>query len=234
MSKLQNIVRRTAGLFVEFDESSEGEMGMSRPSEPAAARGVEMAPAPSAPAPAPAAKTVEQIVKETEGPNLDEVNAVPVENKPVFRADGGIDFVGIFQLAGLTPVSFGAEQVLELLAQLPAELPLDAKRATLKVTINAMAKTSQVSSDTIVGDTMRKLAALATYSENFERQANDYIGKAQTEIERLRGEIAKWEKGINDATAKSQMVEQACVAESERLDDVLEFFSLDVPPSRHA
>jgi hypothetical protein len=231
MSKLQNMMRRTAGLFVDFDENADPDMPTPRQREmPAPTSAPVTTPAPSTPAP----KTVEQIVKETEGPNLDQVNAVPVENKPVFRADGGVDFEGIFQLAGLTPVAFGAEQVLDLLAQLPAELPLEAKRATLKVTIGAMAKTSQVSSDTIVGDTMRKLAALATYSENFERQANEYIGKAQAEIERLRGEIAKWEKGIGDATAKSQMVEQACVTESERLDDVLEFFSLDVPPSRHA
>src|SRR5687768_8668090 len=137
MSKLQNMMRRTAGLFVEFDESAEGEMGMSRPAEKAL-EPTTPAPAPHTPAPAPVAKTVEQIVKETEGLNLDQVNAVPVENKPVFRPDGGIDFEGIFQLAGLTPVAFGAEQVLELLSQLPAELPIEAKRATLKVTIGAM------------------------------------------------------------------------------------------------
>ena len=100
MSTLKKMMRRTAGLFVEFEEEDQSTMTpMARP-EPLATPVAE----PKAPA-APTAKTVEQIVRETEGPNLDEVNAVPVENKPIFRADGGIDFEGIYHLAGLKPVA---------------------------------------------------------------------------------------------------------------------------------
>ena len=80
----------------------------------------------------------------------------------------------------------------------------------------------------------RKLAALAAYNESFTKQAEDYSSKAEVEILTLEQQIADKRKAIEDAKAKQTAMYQSCVAESDRLDDVLEFFSLDVPPSKLA
>ena len=49
----------------------------------------------------------------------------------------------------------------------------------------------------------------------------------ETEIERLKANIAT-------AQAKGVAMTEACNHEADRLDDVLEFFTLDAGSSRHA
>lgn len=216
---IRDKLKKAAGLFVEFDEEHQNPT-----------------PADAAPVPAPPMprKTVEEIVKETPGPNLEDIQAKPVENKPVFTPVGEVDFSAIYALAGLTPSSFGADEVLKILSELPAELPLDAKRATMKVTLGAMTSTTGTTAETVVADASRKLAALASYSDGFETQANDFTAKAEAEIVRLQSEIERIRGNIEGAKTKCDKVRQACLTESERLDEVLEFFSLDVAPSKYA
>jgi hypothetical protein len=234
--KIGDTLKKAAGLFVEIEE---------KPEETSLLDEIARTPAPTplveTPAPTPAPRrTVEQIVREQPGPNLDEIKipapapapAAPVE--PVIGADGQINFNAIYQMAKLPSSAFAAEQVLELLASLPAELPIAAKRATLKVTLEAMSKTVGVTSESVVADASRKLAALAAYSDSYSEQANLYVTKSETEIANLEAEIERRKQGIQDAKARQAQMQQACQAESDRLDDVLEFFSLDVPPSKYA
>ncbi len=106
------------------------------------------------------AKTVEQIVRETEGPNLDAITVAASASPPVMTADGATDFSAIYRQANLPAAPFTAEQMLEMLASLPQELPLDTKRQTVKVTLGAMGKAIGATPETIVADASRKLAAL--------------------------------------------------------------------------
>ncbi|MBN9504242.1 MAG: hypothetical protein BGO01_01905 [Armatimonadetes bacterium 55-13] len=234
---IRETLKKAAGLFVEFEEdpnkvSTSGYDPLEDPSP--------------APAPAPKAKTIEQIVREQPGPNLDEIKvpeevATPVPapeatapTEPVVRPDGTINFESIYSLAKLPTSPFTAEQILELFASLPADLPIDSKRATIKVTLGAMAKTLGVTTEQIVADASRKLAALAAYNESFTKQATDYCARAEIEIMTLEQQIADKKKAIEEAKAKQETMNEACVKESDRLDDVLEFFSMDVPPSKMA
>jgi hypothetical protein len=177
---------------------------------------------------------VEQIVREAPGPNLDEIKPSATINTPVIDDAGAVNFSSIYSLANLPNSPFSAEQVLELLATLPAELPIEAKRTTVKITINAMAKATGVTADAIVADASRKLAALAAYAKSYAEQANQFITKADAEIAALEAEIQQRKRSIDEAKTKQATMVQACTAESDRLDEVLEFFSLDVHPSKYA
>lgn len=191
-------------------------------------------PAPKKPVTAPATRTVEQIVRDTPGPNLDEIKPTATSSTPVIDEAGAVNFSSIYALAALPSSPFSAEQVLELLATLPASLPIEAKRATVNVTVNAMAKATGVTSDAIVADASRKLAALTAYAKSYADQATQFITRADAEITALEAEIEQKKRAIDDAKAKQTKMVQACTAESDRLDDVLEFFSLDVHPSKYA
>ncbi len=165
-------------------------------------------------------KTLEQIVREQPGPNLDEIKipeptATPTPTaepaEPVMNADGSINFNAIYKLASLPKSPYTAEEILELFATLPAELSLDTKRATVRVTLSAMAKTLGVSTEQIVADASRKLTALAAYNDSFGKQATDYCSRAEIEIMTLEQQIADKRKTIEEAKAKQTTMNDACV-----------------------
>jgi hypothetical protein len=237
---IRDTLKKAAGLFVDFDQDPDAAL-KPKPDELKEDWNVMTADAPEASKPRP--KTVEQIVREQPGPNLDEIKvqaptptatppAVPVE--PVIGPDGHVNFESIYKLANLPNVAFTAEQILELFASLPAELPLESKRATIKVTLTAMAKSLGITTEQVVADASRKLAALASYNDSFTKQATDYCAKAEVEIMTLESQIAEKRKAIEEAKSKQTGMHEACVKESDRLDDVLEFFTMDVPPSKLA
>ncbi len=225
--RIEETLRRAAGLFVELPDAEPKEVKPWNVMDAPKSRPEETVQP---------AKTVEQIVRDAPGPNLDEIKpaAATTSNFQPVDGQGNVDFTAIYSLANLPNSPFSAEQVLELLATLPAELPLEAKRATVKVTINAMAKATGVTPDAIVADASRKLAALTAYAKSYAEQATQYVSKAEAEIAALQAEILQRNNAIADAKQKQLNLVTACTAESDRLDDVLEFFSLDVHPSKYA
>jgi hypothetical protein len=229
---LRDTLRKAAGLLVELPPEQTGpaqattaaevdrllaELGSNEP-------GTTVGPT----------KTVDQIVRETEGPNLDEIKIADTGLAPVVSGDGKADFGPIYQQSGLPPAPFTAEQMLEMLASLPPELPLDTKRQTVKVTLNSMGKTIGATPETIVADASRKLAALAAYMDHLTKETTDSAAAAQQEIAALQAQIEEKRRAIEAAQQKQAQMRQLCDTESDRLDDVLEFFSLDVPPSKYA
>lgn len=234
---IRETLKKAAGLFVEFDETPPSPTPPAKPKED---WNVMTADAPDA---SKHSKTVEQIVKEQPGPNLDEIKvpetsanpvpAVPL-SEPVIGPDGSVRFESIYRLANLPVVPFTAEQILELFASLPPDLPIESKRATIRVTLGAMAKSMGVTTEQVVADASRKLAALAAYNDSFAKQAEEFRVKTEVEIMTIEQQIAEKRKAIEDAMAKQKTMDDACEMESDRLDDVLEFFTLDVPPSKHA
>jgi hypothetical protein len=177
---------------------------------------------------------VEQIVTDTEGPNLDEIEAKAAATEPVIGPDGKIDFNSIYQQAGLPSVPYSAEQMLEMLNSLPLELPLDTKRQTVKVTLASMGKSIGVTPESIVADASRKLAALTAFMEHLSQQTAEFITTSEMQIAALQAQIEEKRRSIQAAQEKQANARQRCDGESDRLDDVLEFFSLDVPPSKYA
>ncbi len=214
MLDIADKLRKAAGLFVELPHgggSQSGEAGHDAP-----------------------ARTVDEVVRESAGPNLDEIT-VPPAAAPAFVTRGGAaDFAAIYQSAGLPAASFSAEQMREMLNSLPAEMPLAMRRQTVKVTLDALGKTTGTTSDSVVADASRKLAALAAYAGSLGQQTKAQTAAAEQEIAALEAQIEEKRRSVADAQAILAEAVQRCTAESEHLDDVLEFFSLDIPPSKNA
>lgn len=243
---LRDAMRKAAGLLVELPPES---------AESQSTSGVNID---DLLASASATKTVEQIVRELDGPNLDEIQmpaadvavpdvavpdvAVPNAELPPVAAGGStpVALEGdvtpqlIYEMAALPPSPFTAEQMLEMLGSLPQELPLDTKRQTVKVTFGALGKSVGATPETVVADASRKMAALNAYVENLSKQTTDMAAAAEQEIAQLQAQIEEKRKTMQTARHRLTTVTQMCEIESDKLDDVLEFFSLDLPPSKYA
>jgi hypothetical protein len=180
------------------------------------------------------ARTVEQIVRETPGPNLDEIGAGEGPAPSVTAPDGTVDFAALYQQALLPTASYSAEQMLEMLASLPADLPLETRRQTVQVTLASMGKAIGATPETIVADASRKLAALNAYSEQLARQTSEFVANTELESAALQAQIDEKRRAIQANQHQQTQATTACEREADRLDDILEFFSLDVPPSKHA
>jgi hypothetical protein len=241
---LRGALRKAAGLLVELPDEDPGRSGPVSGEDldrrlkevNTALESLGADPNLSRPSPASAvpAKTVEQIVRDSPGPNLDEIEVSHDAPPPEQDKSGKIDYSPIYRQAKLPDSQFTAEQMLDMLSSLPAELPLETKRQTVKVTLDSMGKALGATPETIVADASRKLAALASYVESLGKRTADQVAKAQLEIASLQAQADEKKKFIEAAQNKQVQATKACEAESNRLDDVLEFFSLDVPPSKHA
>jgi hypothetical protein len=178
-------------------------------------------------------KTVEQIVRDAEGPNLEEIRVTSARGLPL-TADGSPDFQALYKAAGVPEPTLTAEKVLEMLASLPKELPLETRRQTVRVMLSAVDKTVGASPDTLVADASRKLAALASFVETLTRETDSFTSTTEADIATLEAQIDEKRKAILAARQQLARGSEVCAAESDRLDDVLEFFSLDVAPSKYA
>jgi hypothetical protein len=183
----------------------------------------------------PQTKTVEQVVQDSPGPNLKDISvAAPIGNQPLGTTGKPLSPTDIYQAAKLAPAPFSAEQMLDMLHGLPPELPLEVKRQTVKVTLGALGKTMGATPDTVVADASRKMAALKSYVEHLQKRTEEFAKSGEAEIASLQKQIEEKRRAIENARGSLAASTTMCVQESERLDDVLEFFSLDVPPSKYA
>jgi hypothetical protein len=238
---LRQALRKAAGLLVELPPDEEGSHVTTPPqAEQAGAAGsadalwAELEKASAKPSAAQPARTVDQIVRDVDGPNLDQIKVSADEVPALVQPDGSVKFGAIYEAAKLPAVPFSSEQIMEMFAALPADLPLDMRRRMIKVSIDAMGRSIGATPENIVADASRKLAALAAYTDHLTQTTNDYVSLSQQKISLLEAQIAETRRSIDAAQQKLASETDHCVRESHRLDEVLEFFSLDVPPSIHS
>lgn len=245
---LQDALRRAAGLLVELPPESSREKGdellddvlaqAATRSGPVASGSDAGASASTHGAAATATKTVAQIVQDADGPSLDQIKAGGAASTAAGTAPANVgnalDAPAIYAAAKLPAAPFSAEQMLDMLASLPQELPLETRRQTVKVTLSALGKTMGASPETIVADASRKMAALASYVDHLTKRTGEFSQSSEKEIEGLQAQIEAKRKALQDAKHQLAQSTEKCRAEGDRLEDVLEFFSLDVPPSKYA
>jgi hypothetical protein len=252
-------LRKAAGLFIVLDESSGAGSGTPEPVAASdapdeidrrlAAMNASIAqlssgsatpppiPPSALPLPLPTAptRTVADLLRETSGPAIEEVRVDPASvGPPPLGPDGALDFAALYTAAALPATPFSAEQTIAMLGQLPANLPLDMKRQTVSVMLSTMGATTGVTAESIVADTTRKLAALASYSQSLGDDTRAFVAATDSEIAALTAQIDTLKTRALEAKERLATVEGLCQAEADRLDDVLEFFSLDTGPSRYA
>ncbi len=179
------------------------------------------------------AKTVADIARESDGPNLDQVQ-VDGAALPSTSADKPLDFPAIYRAAKLPETGFGAEQMLETLASLPPELPLETKRITVRAMLGTLGKTTGATPETLVADASRKLAALHSFVGFMDKKTGESVAQNESDIAELQAQIEEKRTAILNAKTELARVHQSCEVESDRLDDVLEFFSLDQGASKYA
>ena len=177
-------------------------------------------------------KTVEQLVREADGPDLDQIQIQEIS--PDATTGPALDFPAIYSAAKLPESQFGAEGMLEMLGSLPPELPLETRRATVKAMLGTLGKNMGATPESIVADASRKLAALQSFNAFMEKKSSDTVAQSEAEIADLESQIDARKTQIQNARAELQRVTRGCEAEADRLDDVLEFFSLDLGASKHA
>lgn len=227
---IKNILRKAASLVVEL------------PPEPAADLAAEplkfktdLEDLPAAPRSAPVAtKSVEQIIQETPGPNLDQIKITEESAPSPTAPDGKVDYQLVYKRAGLTPVAFSAEQALDVIHSLPESLPIDVRRATVNATIAAMGKAMGVDTAGVLADAGRKVAALSAYEDLLTHQSSTYVGSLEMKILELETQIAVHREEIERTKSLLSAAVGQCDAESNRLDEVLEFFTLDTGASANA
>lgn len=212
---IRNVFNKAAGLFVELPESQ----GIDTSTK------MDVAPK----------KSVEQIVKEAPGPNLDEIKVPETTTTEAVMAPGGVvQFQSVYDAAGLPHSSFGAEQALEVINSLPADLPLNVKRTTVQATLGAMGKAMGVNTESVVADASRKLAALSSYEDTVNHRTNTYITKLESQIKDLETQIATIQTEIASTKEMQAKAIGSLQTEADRLDDVVEFFTLDTGASKLA
>ncbi|MCX6367788.1 MAG: hypothetical protein NTX57_13940 [Armatimonadetes bacterium] len=248
-------LRKAVGLFVVMPESEEEEPAPRNFSSPIPTS----APAPSAEmsdldkkladiekrsqaiaagvgaaTPPPLPQTIEQLVRQSDGPNLDEIKVSAEQTSGALLPDGNVDVQAIYAGAKLPSVSFGAEQTRELLGKLPAGLSLDMQRQMVAATLTTMGATMGASAETIVADASRKLAALSAYVTDLQKVTSERVSYAQAEIEALQARIEEQKAIVASIQQQLATAQARCESEADKIDDILEFFSLDTGPSRYA
>lgn len=184
----------------------------------------DLPPAAQLPGEAAASQTVAQLVRNADGPNLDQIEITQVPANAV--GENALDFDAIYAAAKLPPTQFGADQMLNVLASMPADVPLQTKRVTVKAVLGGMANMG-ASPENIVADASRKLAALQAFHGFMERKTGETLEAGETEIAQLESQIAARRQLMRDAQNELARVTQGCETEADKLDEVLEFFSLN-------
>jgi hypothetical protein len=190
-------------------------------------------------------KTIAELVREAEGPNLEDVHvnvspapAAPpagapsapiVAAGPLISADGQVDVQAIYAKANLPASPFTAEQAFEMLQGLPAELPLDTKKQMAKVMLGAMGKTLGVNAETVVTDAARKIAALHSFVEGMSKQSETFVTQREEEIRTLETKITEARASMDVARQRITHLDASCTAEATRLNQAAEFFSTGAP-----
>ena len=176
-------------------------------------------------------QTIAQLVRRADGPNLDqiEITAEPADA----IGEKTLDFGAIYAAAKLPPTQFGAGEMLNVLHSMPADVPLQTKRVTVKAVLSGMANMG-ASPENIVADASRKLAALEAFHGFMERKTGETIETSQRTIAELEAQIEARRQAIQNAQSELARVTQGCEAQAAELDEVLEFFSINEAASAHA
>src|SRR5438270_374339 len=117
-----DMVRKAAEVFVDFDEETQQQEGAEKKkTDEKAANGVPDTPA--------------TPIAISEG---DSAPSAPADPQSLM---GAADVASIYSAARIVSPAFTAEQMLEMLASLPPELPLASRRQMMHVTLNAIQRT---------------------------------------------------------------------------------------------
>lgn len=218
---LRDLARKGLGLLVELPEEPAGDAATS------AGLGEDVQHLRK--------KSIGELLNELESTGSAPVAPVQFQAPPeVALQDGQVDTTALYGQAGIAPMAFTAEQTLELIRSLPAELPLATKRQMVEASLNTMGRAMNVSKEQVLLDAHQKLQALAAYEDAARAQRDAAVAAMQQRVKELEAEIDLERQKAAEAEARFQSVVKQCEVAGESLDEVQEFLTLDEGPSRMA
>ena len=182
-------------------------------------------------------KSLSELMAEMDRPVSQEPHApaVTFDAPPPDALQGDqVDFAAVYGQAGVPPLAFTAEQTLELIRSLPADLPLATKRQTLDASLNTLGRAMNVSKDQVLVDAHHKLQALAAYEEAARVQRDAAVSAMQQRVQELQAQIDAERQKAAAAETQYQTILKQCEVQGDLLDEVQEFLTLDEGTSRLA
>jgi hypothetical protein len=184
--------------------------------------------APATPAPVAPAPTAPVFATRADAPNTEDIR-VDLSNFLPLRADGTVDFEAVYGRAGLRAPAFGAEQMRQIISELPAEMPDEMKRQTVAVMANAMARHLGATPETIAQDAARKSAALASFASEYETKLKETTAGVEAEIASLEALIEEKKRTLSGTGERLAQVRSQCEGEAVKLDEVLTYLNVPRP-----
>lgn len=154
---------------------------------------------------------------------------VDLNNFSPLRSDGSIDFNAVYSRAGLRAPTFGAEQMLQMISELPPEMPNEMKRQTVQVMVNTMGRHMGATPDVIAQDASHKVSALASFVTAYEQKLKETTAGVEAEIASLQALIEEKKRTLQGTTDRLNQIQYQCQGEASRLDDVMSYLNVNAP-----
>lgn len=172
---------------------------------------------------------VQNAVRDSEGSTLQAVRLSGGSGAPALMIGENLNFPALYEKVGVPDPSFSAEQMLVMLGKLPSGMPLEMKRETVNVTLEMLGKKINTTEESIVGDTNKKMTTLASFAQEYERKTKERVAQGEAEIADLLAQVEAKRQAVAAANKRLGTIQEVCVVETERLNEIMEFFKTNPP-----
>ena len=154
--------------------------------------------------------------------------AAPVPNvfgkQPPGAPGGKVDFAGVFEAAGIDSAERErAQKAGELLASLPADTPLPARKQIVEASLKAFG----VPIEKIIETGVAEIQALEGYIRTDQADTQKLIEESSKRITQYEQEIKNVRTIMEERVREQQGVQSTCNAKKLEVQRVLEFFGRD-------
>ena len=183
-------------------------------------------------------------LKSDDVPSLDDIDlALPPEaqlrrgaaaNSGVSRAasattlgeklpDSELDFAELYAHFGIVRAAFSAEQLAQIIANLPDELDADGRRETVRAVLGAL-EAQGVTPEKVVADATRKIAAINAAIGQIEARANENVENLEARIADLQQQLDAARREIIETRTRQSRLKHECEDKLGQMTTTREFF----------
>lgn len=152
----------------------------------------------------------------------------------MLRADGTLDAATVYRYGQVPDVAISAEQILQALAKLPADVPESVRRAALKVTVNSLAQATGIPVDTVVADARLRHTrmtqfrdALTAEWERESRPLRETVAEIETQIATYKARLDAARAALEAREAAVLLAQSDCANHLRQLDGVIRLLAPD-------
>ena len=138
--------------------------------------------------------------------------------------DVNVDIASIYKRAQLPQARVTAEQVIKILASIPADLPPSAKQQSGIAMIKTMAEALGITPESVIEDARLKLRAISDYLGEVSQDSSRVVNGANNDIADMRSRIEEAEAAIQNVQRIESEIENRFAKETDQLRRVVAFF----------